>query len=106
MRDQERQRVQDASGERAETGDRPAQDRVTTAGELTRVGEPLRVRHADACGDRGGGAGDESRMRVMRVQRDREDRRDRREGAVDQPGEGRLDTLEEEGLAWSHAYSV
>jgi hypothetical protein len=37
------------------------------------------------------------------VQRDREDRRDRRERAVDQPGQGRLDALEQERLLAGHA---
>src|SRR6266540_3890180 len=97
VRNQERQRVQDAADEGSHARDRTPNRRAPAAGQLTRVREPLGVRHADAGRDRGRRSRDEGDVRAVGVKGDREDGRDRREGAVDQAGEGRLDPLEQEG---------
>src|SRR6266540_3982963 len=97
VRNQERQRVQDAADEGPHTRDRTPNRRAPAAGQLTRVREPLGVRHADAGRDRCRRSRDEGDVRTVGVEGNREDGRDRREGAVDQAGEGRLDPLEQEG---------
>ena len=106
VRDQERQAVQDAADEGASSGDRAAHDRAAAAGELARVREPLRERHADAGAECGGEARDERVPRVVRGERDREDRCEGRQRAVDEPDHGGLHLLEEEDVVVGHPTRV
>src|SRR5438094_464034 len=62
---QERERVEDAAGERAGARDDAAHDRAAATGDLARVREPFRVRHADPGRDRRGHAGEEGVPRYV-----------------------------------------
>ena len=100
--DQERQRVHDPADERADAGDRPANDRIPSAGELAGVREALGEGHRDACAERCREPRDECVVRLVRDDRDGKDRRERRERAVDQSDHRRLDALQEKGMTVGH----
>src|SRR5262249_8929674 len=106
VRNQKRQRVENAADERSHPRDRTAHERVSATRELAGVREARGKGHADPRADGGGDARNERVEGLVRVQRDREDRREGRERPVDQPGHRRLDTLKKEGLLVGHSYSV
>src|SRR6185437_13360093 len=106
VRDQERKRVEDPPEERPGTGDRAADDWISSAGQLTGIRKPLGKAHADRRPERGRQARDEGIAGVVRRQGNREDRRQCRERAVDQSDHRWLNTLEQEHLAVAHTIRV
>ncbi|TML44484.1 MAG: hypothetical protein E6G19_08750 [Actinobacteria bacterium] len=98
--------MEDSTYERADAGNRAADERIAAAGELPCVRKPLRERHADPRPDRGGEAGEEGDVWLVGGQRDGEDRRQRGERAVDQARHRGLDALEEKDLAVAHSIRV
>ena len=90
--------MEDAAGEGAAAGDRPAQQGAAPPGEVAGVGQAFGEGHAHSRAQRRRGAGVESRQRAVGGQRDREYGRQGRQGPVHQAAEGGLDAHEQERL--------
>ena len=99
VRDQERQRMEDAPEQRPAARDRTAQSRIAAAGQVSGVGKPLGERHAHAGPQRGRKPCVEGGERMMGRQDDREDGRERGQRPVHEAAEAGLDALKQERLA-------